>query len=103
MSEEGPVLSSDRMAWKVMPVPCVPGEWSTLFHSRISRWLASSNLPSTIGVPGPALQSFHKGAMAFWAGAAVRSVGDGLVLAEPKVIRPLELTNSWLLPVNGAP
>src|SRR5262249_8077407 len=103
MSEAVPVPSSDRMAWNVIPLPKLPGKWRILFHSMISWWLAAASLARTIGVPGPAAQSDHSGAIAIWLGDEDRSVGNGLVLPEPKVIRPLLPTNSWLLPVNCWP
>src|SRR5262249_40846821 len=97
-----PVFSI-RIASKLM----VRGELAKCqiwFHSMIRAGapLKVVNSPRTIGLLALLtllpIQSDQSGAMAACAGLVVRFVLENALLALPKVIRPLELAKSWLLP-----
>src|SRR3954471_21722956 len=98
-----PVFSI-RIASKVI-VRGLLEKCQTWFHSTIRAGapLKVVNSPRTIGLLALLtllpIQSDQSGAIAACVGLVVRSVLERLELLLPKVIRPLELTKSWLLPV----
>ena len=100
-------MLSVRIAWNVTGPPSgapAPGSSiayrRTLLHSTTSRSgtaspSVDSNLPSTASAaPVSVRQSSHSGAIAGADGSSARSELLKLVTPRPKVIRPLELTNS---------
>ena len=75
-----------------VPAPVWTCTHSTISSSGMLSPFRSTNLPITVGVTAPVLQSAHRGAMAGSAGAVDRSVLPKLMSGVPKEMSPLVLT-----------